>query len=81
MKPESPSFRPITFLAFAACLSGCASDSGFFRVRNPFPDPTAAVSSWVEKKETRETPQQEDSAYTDSAVDPTPAPSPYFGRR
>ena len=80
MKPENSSFRPITFLAFAALLSGCASDSNFFRARNPFADGTEAISSWVEQKKTAESPQQEDSADVDSAVDPTPAPYPYFGR-
>ena len=71
--------RWLILLASASFLSGCASDSGIFRVKNPFEEESQAISNWMEHRDDpRETPAPEDSSRF-FGPDEDQAPSPYFG--
>ncbi|MCB1061566.1 MAG: hypothetical protein KDN20_01435 [Verrucomicrobiae bacterium] len=80
-------FSLVLTFAIGAFSAGCASKSGFFRVKNPFPDAASKISQWGDKKSENGKKSGRDSQSDDrlwvaeSDESERPQPPSYFGQQ
>lgn len=85
--PSLLRFSLVLTLAIGAFSAGCASNSGFFRVKNPFPDAASKISQWGDKnsengkKSGSDSPSDDRLWVAESNESERPQPPSYFGQQ